>query len=121
MGVSEVAAVSIPVSDQERAKAFYVDILGFEVLRDDSSVPGMRWLQVAPKRGGTSLSLVTWIESMPAGSLQGLVLHSTDVYGDYEALAAQGVAFDGPPTSRPWATETVLRDPDGNAIVLQQA
>jgi catechol 2,3-dioxygenase-like lactoylglutathione lyase family enzyme len=121
MGISDVAVVSIPVSDQERARRFYVDTLGFELLRDDASIPGMRWLQVAPRRGGTSLSLVTWFESMPAGSLQGLVLQSTDVYADYEALAAKGVAFEGPPKRRPWATETVLRDPDGNAIVLQQA
>ena len=48
MAVQDVTVVSIPVSDQERAKAFYVDTLGLELVRDDDSVPGIRWIQVAP-------------------------------------------------------------------------
>jgi catechol 2,3-dioxygenase-like lactoylglutathione lyase family enzyme len=48
MTVSSIAVVSVPVSDPERAKAFYVDTLGLECVRDDTSVPGMRWIQVAP-------------------------------------------------------------------------
>src|SRR5262245_40610875 len=82
MTVQDVIVVSVPVSDQQRAKDFYVDTLGFEVVRDDSSVPGMRWLQVAPKGGTTALTLVTWFESMPAGSTRGLVLQSDDVHAD---------------------------------------
>jgi catechol 2,3-dioxygenase-like lactoylglutathione lyase family enzyme len=91
MAVQDVTVVSIPVSDQERAKAFYVDTLGLELVRDDDSVPGIRWVQVAPKAGTTALTLVTWFDSMPPGSLLG------------------------------WASEAVLRDPDGNRLVLQQA
>jgi catechol 2,3-dioxygenase-like lactoylglutathione lyase family enzyme len=121
MAVQEVTVVSVPVSDQERAKAFYVDTLGLELVRDDDSVPGIRWIQVAPKAGTTSLSLVTWFESMLPGSLQGLVLSSHDLQADYEALRAAGVEFQGPPQQQPWATEAVLFDPDGNSLVLQQA
>lgn len=51
MAVTGVAVVSVPVSDPERAKKFYVDALGFEVVRDDSSMPGMRWVQVGPRGG----------------------------------------------------------------------
>jgi uncharacterized glyoxalase superfamily protein PhnB len=40
---------------------------------------------------------------------------------DYEQLVAKGIQFDGPPQQQPWATEAVLRDPDGNRLVLQQA
>jgi uncharacterized glyoxalase superfamily protein PhnB len=59
---------------------------------------------------------------MPAGSLRGLVLRSPDLAADYEALVAKGVEFDGPPRRTPYAeAETVLRDPDGNSLVLQQA
>ena len=120
MAVEGVAVVSVPVSDQERARAFYVDTLGFELVRDDDSVPGIRWVQVAPKGGGTSLTLVTWFDSMPAGSVRGLVLKSGDLRADYEALLAKGVEFDGPPQARPWGSEeTVLYDPDGNSLVLQ--
>ena len=121
MAVTNVAVVSVPVSDQERARKFYVDGLGLELVRDDSSIPGMRWIQVRPPGGGAALSLVTWFESMPAGSLRGLVLRITDLQALYEALDAQGVTFEGPPTRQPWGTETVVHDPDGNGIVLQQA
>jgi catechol 2,3-dioxygenase-like lactoylglutathione lyase family enzyme len=120
VAVQDVAVVSVPVSDPERAKAFYVETLGFDLVRDDDSVPGIRWIQVSPRGGGTSLTLVTWFDSMPAGSLRGLVLKSNDLQGDYQALVARGVEFDAPPQARPWGSEeTVLYDPDGNALVLQ--
>jgi catechol 2,3-dioxygenase-like lactoylglutathione lyase family enzyme len=121
MAVQDVIVVSVPVSDQDRAKTFYVDKLGFELRREDDSVPGIRWVQVAPKEGTTALTLVTWFESMPPGSLQGLVLRSSNLQADYEQLVAKGVEFDGPPQQQPWATEAVLHDPDGNSLVLQQA
>jgi catechol 2,3-dioxygenase-like lactoylglutathione lyase family enzyme len=119
--VSSVAVVSVPVSNQEKAKDFYVNTLGMELVRDDSSVPGMRWIQVAPPSGGTQLTLVTWFESMPAGSLRGLVLKMADLKGTYAKLSARGVRFDGPPAEQPWGLETVVYDPDGNGLVLQQA
>ena len=120
MAIEEVKVVSVPVSDPERAKAFYVEILGFELTRDDDSVPGIRWVQVAPKKGTPSLTLVTWFETMPAGSLQGLVLGSDDLKRECERLAAQGVEFDRPIEEQPWGTEAVICDPDGNKMVLQQ-
>jgi catechol 2,3-dioxygenase-like lactoylglutathione lyase family enzyme len=121
MAVKDVIVVSVPVSDQDRAKEFYVDKLGFELEGDDESMPGIRWVRVAPAGGTTSLALVTWFESMPPGSLQGLVLSSDDIQAEYENLVAKGVRFDGPPQRRPWGTETVVHDPDGNSLVLQQA
>jgi uncharacterized glyoxalase superfamily protein PhnB len=76
---------------------------------------------VPPKAPGTALTLVTWFESMPPGSLQGLVLRSSNLQADYEQLAAKGVQFDTPPQQQPWAIEAVLHDPDGNRLILQQA
>jgi catechol 2,3-dioxygenase-like lactoylglutathione lyase family enzyme len=121
MSVKDVIVVSVPVSDQDRAKEFYVDKLGFELRGDDDSVPGIRWVMVGPKGGTTSLTLVTWFESMPPGSVQGLVLTCDDLDAEYASLVGKGVRFDGPPQRQPWATEAVLRDPDGNGLVLQQA
>jgi catechol 2,3-dioxygenase-like lactoylglutathione lyase family enzyme len=116
----QVAVVSVPVSDQDVAKSFYVDRLGFELVRDDASVPGLRWVQVRPRGGSTSLTLVDWFESMPAGSLRGVVFAVPDLATSYARLAASGVEFASLPEARPWATEAVLRDPDGNEFVLQQ-
>jgi catechol 2,3-dioxygenase-like lactoylglutathione lyase family enzyme len=121
MAIAGVSVVSVPVSDQERAKQFYVEALGFELTRDDDSVPGIRWVQVTPRAGGTSLTLVDWFESMPAGSLQGLVLACEDLERQCEQLEAEGVEFDRPLARQPWGTEAVIRDPDGNRLVLQQA
>jgi catechol 2,3-dioxygenase-like lactoylglutathione lyase family enzyme len=121
MAVQDVVVVSVPVSDQERAKRFYVDTLGLELVSEDDSVPGIRWVQVASAGGTTALTLVTWFESMPPGSQRGLVLASDDLQGDYERLLAAGVPFDGPPQDRPWgAKEAIINDPDGNALILQQ-
>jgi catechol 2,3-dioxygenase-like lactoylglutathione lyase family enzyme len=120
MPVSDVTVVSVPVSDQDRAKTFYTDTLGFQLLRDDDSVPGIRWVQVAPADGGTALTLVTWFGTMPPGSLRGLVLATATLEADYQRLRGLGVHFDQPPAQQPWATEAVLRDPDGNQLVLQQ-
>ena len=121
MAVTNIAVVSVPVSDQERAREFYVDALGLELMRDDQSIPGMRWIQVRPPGSDTALTLVTWFPSMPAGSLRGLVLRVTDLQSLYVALTARGAKFEGPPTRQPWGIETVVYDPDGNGIVLQQA
>lgn len=120
MAIENVKVISVPVSDPERAKEFYVEKLGFELTRDDDSVPGIRWVQVTPKGGAPSLTLVTWFDTMPAGSLQGLVLGSQDVKADCERLAAKGVRFDRPLEEQPWGTEAVICDPDGNKLVLQQ-
>jgi catechol 2,3-dioxygenase-like lactoylglutathione lyase family enzyme len=120
MPVKNVTVVSVPVADQDRAKAFYVDTLGFQLLRDDDSVPGIRWVQVTPKPDATALTLVTWFGTMPAGSLRGLVLACDDIDAEYQRLHTAGVPFDSPPQRQPWATEAVFRDPDGNMLVLQQ-
>src|SRR5262249_36678155 len=67
-----------------------------------------------------ALTLVIWFDTMPPGSLRGLVLASSDLDADYQRLQALGAAFDQAPVEQPWATEAVLRDPDGNQLVLQQ-
>jgi len=48
MPIQDVVVVAVPVSDQDGAKAFYVDTLGFELVSDDDSVPGLHWIRVAP-------------------------------------------------------------------------
>ncbi len=118
--ITHIQVVSVPVSDQEQAKAFYLDTLGFELRADTSWGDGMRWVEVAPKGATTSLTLVTWFESMPPGSLSGLVFATDDVRATYDELVTKGVAFDGPPVEQPWGMQAVFRDPDGNGFVLSQ-
>ena len=121
MSITGVAAVSVPVSDPERAKDSSVSQLGLELRRDDASMPGLRWVQVGARGAATSLTLVTWFDSMPAGSVRGLVFTSDELQADDERLVARGVAFESSPRQQPWGTEAVFRDPDRNQFVLQAA
>lgn len=119
MAITHVQLLSVPVADQDRAKRFYVDTLGFDLVADNPMPPSGRWVQVKPKNAATSLTLVTWFETMPAGSLKGLVLETDDLDGDVAALSARGVKIEGGIQDVPWGRYVTLDDPDGNGIVLQ--
>ncbi len=67
--IDQVQIVSVPVSDQERAKDFYLNTLGFELRQEAPFGDGMRWIEVAPEGSSTSLSLVTGFDAMPPGYL----------------------------------------------------
>lgn len=121
MTLTNIEIVSVPVTDQDRAKAFYVDAVGFELLRDNPMGDEQRWVQLGPPGSPISITLVTWFEKMPAGTVQGLVLASDDIHGDYAALDARGVSFDGPIQDQPWGSFATFSDPDGNGWVLQGA
>ena len=62
MTISHISLLSLPVSDQDRAAAFYVGTLGFELVADNRMGPAQRWVQVAPKGATTSITLVTWFD-----------------------------------------------------------
>ncbi len=116
--IDQVQIVSAPVSDQERAKDFYLNTLGFELRQEAPFGDGMRWIEVAPEGSTASMTLVTCFESMPPGSLQGLVVATDDIRATHEELVARGVPFDFPPTEMPCGTQAVFRDADGNGLVL---
>ncbi len=82
--ISHIHVVSIPVTDPERAKSFYVDKLGFDVRSDNPMGPDQRWVEVAPKGAQTGLTLVTWFPTMQPGSVKGLVLKTPDIRTTYE-------------------------------------
>ena len=119
MAITGVEIVSVPVSDQDRARDFYVELLGLELIRDTQMGP-LRWVQLGGRGGrGTTLTLVTWFETMPAGSLKGLVLETDDLDGDVERLRAAGLDFPDGIQDQPWGSFVTLADPDSNGLVLQ--
>ncbi len=122
MGVQRIQVISVPVSDQEQAKQFYTDKLGFAVVRDGTFGQDMRWVQLRPPDGGTDITLVTWFESMPAGSLKGTVLSCDDVERTVQELAARGVELGegGQVQEAPWGRWVTVDDPDGNSWIVQQ-
>ena len=87
MTVRFVQLFSVPVTDQARARDFYVGVLGFELVREQPMGPGRQWVQVRPRGAETAITLVTWFDEMPAGSVRGLVLETDDLDGDAARLA----------------------------------
>jgi catechol 2,3-dioxygenase-like lactoylglutathione lyase family enzyme len=121
MTLTHVRLLSVPVSDQDRAKEFYTGALGMEVVADTVLGPGMRWLMVRPPGGQTSITLVTWFDAMPPGSVKGLVLETDDLEGDIKALRTRGATIEGEIETAPWGRFVTFDDPDGNGIVLQSS
>ena len=119
MTITGIQVLSLPVSDQDRARDFYVDVLGMDMLRDAQMGPGMRWVQVAPRNSETTITLVTWFETMPAGSYKGVVLETDDLDGDVERLRGHGLEFPDGIQQQPWGRYVTFADPDGNGLVLQ--
>ena len=114
----QVESVSVPVSDQDQAKEFYVDTLGFELLVDNTWREGMRWSEVAPQNSATSLMLVTWSACMLPGMYRVIVLAADDIWAIHDDLIAKGIDFELPPTETPRGTQAMFRDPDGNPLMV---
>ena len=122
MALNNLQVVSVPVSDQDRAKKFYTEQLGFAV-EIDSSFAGdtMRWVMLRPPGSGTAITLVTWFDTMPAGSLRGAVLGCDDIEQTLAELAGRGVSFhEEEIQDAPWGRWKTFANPDGNGWVLQQ-
>jgi catechol 2,3-dioxygenase-like lactoylglutathione lyase family enzyme len=117
--ISHIQLLSLPVSDQDRARDFYVDVLGFDLVRDNPMGPDQRWLEVGPKGAQTTITLVTWFPTMAPGSVKGLVLETADLDADVAALTARGVRIPDSIQEQPWGRFVTFDDPDGNGIVLQ--
>src|SRR5260370_36857944 len=123
MSIVNLEVVSVPVSDQDRAKQFYVQKLGFTLEMDSSfGDGGMRWVMLRPPGSGTAITLVTWFETMPAGSLKGSVLGCDDLEKTLAQLTARGVSFDESEVEQaPWGRRKTFDDPDGHGWGLQQS
>lgn len=112
--------VSVPVSDVDRAKAFYTEKLGFHADVDQTIPDGRRFVQLTPPGSGCSIAIGKGITDMAPGSLHSLLLVVPDIGTTCEALAGKGVQVTEPEL-QPWgAIHADLADPDGNRWTLQQ-
>jgi catechol 2,3-dioxygenase-like lactoylglutathione lyase family enzyme len=120
MSVPHISVISIPVSNPDKSKAFYVDALGFELEMDQSS-PAMRWVMLRLPGAATAITLTTWFETMPPGSLRGTVLSVPDIEAAVVRLRASDlIDEDTEIESAPWGRWVTIEDPDGNGWVVQQ-
>jgi catechol 2,3-dioxygenase-like lactoylglutathione lyase family enzyme len=112
-----IQVISIPVTDQQRSKNFYL-LLGFEVVEEADMGGGKKWLQMGLRGNATTITLVTWFKEMPPGSMQGLVLGTNDIEGDLTILKNNNVTISAVQET-PHGKFVSLKDPDGNGISLR--
>ena len=127
----KLEVVVVPVSDIDRAKAFYVDQVGFNCDVDSQQAPDFRVVQLTPPGSACSVSLLSGsFQPMPPGSLKGVQLVVSDVTQAREQLVSKGVEVtpvrhvdngewrDG--HGGPWNSFIFFSDPDGNSWAVQE-
>jgi catechol 2,3-dioxygenase-like lactoylglutathione lyase family enzyme len=111
--------VPVPVSDVDRAKAFYVDQAGFNPDHDHTVSEDLRFVQLTPPGSACSISIGTGLVDTPPGSVKGLQLVVDDVRAAHDELAGRGVEVSEV-QSFPWGDFVFFEDPDGNSWSVQQ-
>jgi lactoylglutathione lyase len=116
--ITGVRTVGVPVDDQDRALAFYVNTLGLEKRLDVPMGGGARWIEVAPPGSATTIALVRAHEGVPASVETGVRFTSDDADADQVELRSRGVDadevlhWDGVPPM------FAFRDQDGNGLEI---
>jgi catechol 2,3-dioxygenase-like lactoylglutathione lyase family enzyme len=120
--ISQVGTVIVPVSDQDRAVAFYTGKLGFETRADIPYGNGDRWVEVAPTGAATSVALIPPMEGEPVGVDTRVAFTSEDVDADHASLQAAGVDVDAEVMRMggPVPPMFFFRDQDGNRLLIVQ-
>ena len=115
----KLEVVFIPVTDVDRAKAFYVDQVGFNADHDVQVSPELRFVQLTPPGSACSVAMGIGITQMPPGTQQGVMMVVEDVAAAREQLTGNGVAASDIDV-QPWGSFVTFADPDGNTWSLQQ-
>ena len=133
--ITRMSHTPIWVLNQEEAKKFYVDKLGFDVRTDATMEGGFRWLTVGPKGQpdmeiilmaiqpgqmfdeASALKLRSLVE---AGKMGAAVFETDDCRATYEDLKRKGVEFLSPPTDRFYGIEAIMKDNSGNWFSMSQ-
>ncbi|QRG68457.1 VOC family protein [Brevibacillus choshinensis] len=119
--IRKIATVAVYVEDQQKAKTFWTEKVGFEIKQEHPMGPDSSWLEVGPAGAQTALVIYpkrmmkNW-EEMKAS----IVFECEDVQGIYEAMKAKGVVFEGEPNKMQWGTFVSFMDEDGNRFLLKE-
>ena len=111
--------VAVPVSDVDRAKAFYTEKAGFNADHDHRVSDEIRFVQLTPPGSACSVAIGTGIVDTPPGSVQGLQLVVSDINAARAQLLERGVEASGV-EEFPWGSFVFFNDPDGNGWAVQQ-
>jgi predicted enzyme related to lactoylglutathione lyase len=111
--------VQVPVSDVDRAKAFYTDQAGFNADHDHQVTDELRFVQLTPPGSACSIALGTGFSEMEPGSVRGLQVVVDDIHAARAELAGRGVDVSEV-QDFPWGSFVYFSDPDGNGWAVQE-
>jgi predicted enzyme related to lactoylglutathione lyase len=111
--------VAVPVSDVDRAKAFYTEQAGFNADHDHTVSDEVRFVQLTPPGSACSIALGKGVIDAPPGSVEGLQLVVDDIEAAHAELAGRGVDVSDV-QDFPWGRFVFFADPDGNRWAVQQ-
>jgi catechol 2,3-dioxygenase-like lactoylglutathione lyase family enzyme len=115
----KIELILVPVTDVDRAKAFYTEKMGFHADFDQQVSEGLRFVQLTPPGSSCSIAIGQGITPMQPGSLEGLIMVVEDVKAVREELVKRGAEVSEIDV-QPWGSFVNFRDPDGNSWSLQQ-
>ena len=113
-----IELVQVPVSDVDRAKAFYVEQVGFSADHDHQVSDELRFVQLTPPGSACSIALTSGAHQMAPGSIEGLQMVVEDAEVSRQELANRGVDVSDVQVF-PWGSFVFFKDPDGNGWALQ--
>jgi predicted enzyme related to lactoylglutathione lyase len=117
--IKRIKFLGIPVKDQDRALSFYTEKLGFRVFTDQPFSDKQRWIELSIPGADTGVVLFTPDgHEDRIGTFVNTSWEVDDIGSTYADLQAKGVEFAGPPQKQPWGTFVILKDSEGNQIVL---
>jgi lactoylglutathione lyase len=123
--ITAVRSVGINTGDQDRAKRFWTETMGFELVQDTpmgEAEGSPRWIEVTPPDRNVILVLFTPDEHQHLiGTFSNILWECPDINDTYEELVTKGVEFTESPRQEFWGWWAVFKDPDGNTYGLGQS
>jgi lactoylglutathione lyase len=118
--ITKIATTAIYVDDQQKAKKFWTEKVGFTVFAERPMGPAGSWLEVGPEGAETAIVIYpksmmkNWAELKPS-----IVFVCDDIEATYEKMKANGVEFEGELQKMQWGTFATFKDEDGNSFLLK--
>src|SRR5690349_8704834 len=113
-----VKFVSVPVTDQDRAIAFYTEKLGFRILADQPFNKQQRWVELGIPGADTRVVLFRFDQGLQPGGIMNVTFWTDNVEATAAELKSKGVEFTKEPERAHWGTAAIFKDCDGNQFLL---
>ena len=115
----KIELITLPVTDVDRAKAFYVDQVGFNADHDHTVNPELRFVQLTPPGSACSIAFGNGLTDAEPGSEKGVMMVVDDIETAHAELSGRGVGVSDV-DEQAWGRFVYFQDPDGNAWAIQQ-